>query len=145
MLLFLANNHQKIKKTKQPMMDFFGSLRLCEIWMDIPIPIWWEVDSSIMNLNIFWTENKELPYSLGAAQWTGLIVAVLFFSPPEAIICILITRKLSWLLSQWPFCIFSTPLSMEGHISVTSQITVWKILSCFTLLQKLWIQVFWVS
>lgn len=61
------------------MMDFFGSLRLCVIWMDIPVLIWWEVHSSIMNLNIFWTENKELPHGLGAAQWTGLIVAVCFF------------------------------------------------------------------
>lgn len=45
------------------------------------------------------------------------------FFPPKAIICSLITRKLSWLLSLWPFCIFSTPFSIEGHISVTSQIT----------------------
>ena len=63
-----------------------------------------------MNLNISWPENKELTYSLRAAQWMrySIIVAVFFFSlkKKKAIMCSLISRKLYWLLSQWPFCIF---------------------------------------
>ncbi len=84
----------------------FGKLRLCNIWMETYWCQWWKVHSSIMNLNISWTENKELPYSLRATPWMGhsFYCSSAFFS--KAIICSLITRKLYWLLSLWPFCIF---------------------------------------
>ena len=74
------------------------------------------------SLNISWTEKKEVLYSLRASRWTGhsFIVAMLLFqsynmqSDHQRIIlaALLVT-----------FLHFSTSFSMEGHISVTSQIT----------------------
>lgn len=55
------------------------------------------------------------------------------------------TRKLHRLLSLWPFYIFfHPPILYEGpHHCDIRDYKVWKILSCFQLLQKLWNVFFW--
>lgn len=95
--------------------------KIVNVWMETCQYQRWKVHSStsIMNLNISWTGNKEQPR---AAQWMGhsFIVAAPFFqsynmsSDHQEIILAALSVT---------FLHFSTPFSMEGHISVTSQIT----------------------
>lgn len=76
---------------------------------------------------------------LGGLMW--LEADFLFFFALQSYTMYSDHKKMILTALSVTFFAFSPPGSLWRHISVTSQITVWKIHSCFTLLQKLWRQV----
>ena len=86
---------------------------LCHIW-----EIWDYVTFEWKHSDTNTTQHHELEDLLAREQRTAAqpeggsmnSFIVFLFSSFKAIICSLITRKLYWLLSLWPFGIFSTPI-----------------------------------